>query len=309
MSLLKEKTAIVIFGATACGKSALALDLVNHFDISIINADSLQIYEGLPILSSQPTKEDQKNVKHFLYSHLKRHETSSVGLWLDLVKSCVEESFDAKKIPVIVGGSGMYISKLFDGIARIEEVEESLKIKARDEYEEIGKEKFIEKLISLGEKKERIEKLDKQRLIRIYEVFLQTGKSIFDLQKLPPRNIFSDINFVKINLNPAREELYKNCNLRFEEMIKSGALEEVQSFVNQGFEDDWQITKTLGFLEISQFLKNEITKEKMIEIASQKTRNYAKRQLTWFRNQIGKKLEFSDSRDALEFLKSRKSEI
>ena len=294
---MSGKKIIIISGPTASGKSNLALNLASLQDISIINADSLQIYEGLPILSSQPVAHEKKLVKHFLYSALQPSETSSVGLWLRLLKPVVEQVLLEKKLPVIVGGSGMYISKLVEGISEIPEISDDAKNEARRLYEELGHEEFKARV---GEEKIT----DKQRLIRGYEVLLQTGKPLSFWQNQPVKKIFEGANFLHININPDREELYRNCNLRFEKMLELGALEEVRNLLDQGAKDCDQITKTLGFSEIKSLLANEISREEMIKIATQKTRNYAKRQLTWFRHQLPEKCVFTSAELALEFLKS-----
>ncbi len=299
----------VISGPTACGKSDLALKIADLHDVSIINADALQVYEGLPILSSQPSGDDKKIAQHFLYSYFKPSESCSVGLWLKLVKSTVEQAWQENKIPLIVGGTGMYISKLIDGINEIPTIDEALKIKARQLYENLDRDEFIKNLIAFGEDEEKINKLDKQRLIRVYEVFDQTKKSIFYWQNQPNKFLFDPKIFTHLNLDPNREILYQNCNLRFKKMLENGAIEEVKSLINQGVQDDYQITKTLGFSEISDFITGKISKEFAIEIASQKTRNYAKRQLTWFRNQTKDKVVFKNAADALEFCKSKINEI
>lgn len=291
---------VIISGPTASGKSDLAMHLADLRDIAIINADSLQIYSGLPILSSQPTLEEQKKVKHFLYSHFLPQENSSVALWLKLVKSAVEKVLAEKKLPVIVGGSGMYISKLVEGISEIPETQDDLRSGVAALYEAIGHEEFQKKLIDLGEEKI----LDKHRLIRAYEVLTQTGKSISYWQNQPQKKIFPDANFTHINLNPNREKLYENCNLRFEKMLESGAIEEVQKLMEQGIEDDKQITKTLGYYEICDLILGRISREEAIKIATQKTRNYAKRQLTWFRHQLPQKHVFERIEDALNFFKN-----
>lgn len=291
---------IIISGPTASGKSDLALKLAQIKDAAIVNADSLQIYQGLPILSSQAVAAEKNLVPHFLYSHLKPSETSSVASWLKLVKLIVEQLWSENKLPIIVGGSGMYISKLIEGIAEIPQIDDEVRHGTRQLFEEIGALEFQKKLVELGEN----QILDKQRMIRAYEVLKQTKKSISWWQERPAKKIFPAANFVHLNLNPNREELYKNCNLRFIKMLESGALEEVKSFVAQGFEDDWQITKTLGFLEICNFLEQKISQEKMVELATQKTRNYAKRQLTWFRNQLPQKQVFIDCNAALNFFKN-----
>ncbi len=275
-----QKKAIIIAGPTASGKSSLALKMAEEQEISIINADSLQIYEGLPILSSQPTEEDQKKVKHLLYSCLKPTEYSSVASWLQLAKSAIDEVLTEGKIPVIVGGSGMYIEKLLKGIVEIPQIEEAARNDAKELYAKIGQEEFQQKLIDLGEKKI----LDRQRLIRAYEVFLQTGKTISYWQKQPNKKIIDDVDFDFVCLNPDRKIIYENCNSRFEEMLDLGVLEEVKEFVNLEISDEKQVTKTLGFYEIRDFLAGKISREKMVDLATQKTRNYAKRQITWFRN-------------------------
>lgn len=285
---------VIISGPTASGKSGLALQMAETKDMAIINADSLQIYAGLPILSSQPSALEQKQVAHFLYSQLQPQEYSSVANWLKLIKPIIEQLWNENKLPVIVGGSGMYISKLIDGISEIPEISSEIRDQARALYDELGHEKFKEIAQS--------DALDKQRLIRAYEVLLQTGEPIYFWQN-NQKKLFSDAEFIHVNLNPDREKLYKNCNLRFELMTKNGALEEVQTLINKRVNDDWQIVKTLGFYEIRDFLKGEMTQEKMIEIAAQKTRNYAKRQLTWFRHQLPQKYVFSETTAALNFLR------
>lgn len=299
-----ENKIIIISGPTASGKSSLALEFAKHRDISIINADSLQIYEGLPILSSQPSADDLLQVRHRLYSFLKPSQNSSVGLWLRLVKNEIEESWKLGKLPVIVGGSGMYISKLVDGISEIPEIDEHLKEGARELFETMGADYFKEELILAGESEEKVLKLDKQRLIRSYEVVKHTGKTMSWWQTQPKKKLFDEAMFTHVNLNPDRETLYDNCNMRFELMLKNGAIEEVEALLGQHSLSDSLITKTLGFAEIIDFLDEKMTYEEAIAISSQKTRNYAKRQLTWFRNQFPHKNVFSNSLEALDFLKN-----
>ncbi len=285
---------IVISGPTASGKSALAFELAQKKDLAIINADSLQIYKGLPILSSQPTAIEKQAVSHFLYSYLNWDESCSVALWLQLVKKTIAEISPQKQIAV-VGGSGMYISALIEGISNIPQISEENKNKARKLYEELGHEKFKQITKGLA--------IDKQRLIREYEVFLQTGCALSFWQNQREK-ILPKTKFLHINLNCDREKIYQNCNSRFNLMLKNGALEEVKSLLSQEINDNHSITKTIGFFEIRNFLAGEISHEKMCEIASQKTRNYAKRQLTWFRNQLAQKIVFNETKSALEFLKN-----
>lgn len=291
-----SKRIVIISGATACGKSQLALDFGEFKDIAIINADSLQIYQGLPILSSQPSKEEQQKLPHYLYSYFQVNESCSVGVWLNLVKEIIPQIIAQNRLPVIVGGSGMYISKLVEGISKMPEVSNENRKKAHEIYDEIGHKNFQEKY---GEGK----LIDRQRLLRACEILLETDKPISFWQKQEKERIFSDAEFVHINLDILREKLYENCNLRFDKMLKNGALLEVENLLKLNPKDSWQVTKTLGFEEISLFLQKEISYEKALEIATQKTRNYAKRQLTYFRNQLPNKNNFNDTKSALEFLK------
>lgn len=288
---------IIISGATACGKSNLAMQFGDKKNIAIINADSLQIYQGLPILSAQPSKAEQEKIPHFLYSKLKPNENCSVGIWLDFLQEIIPQIWQKNLLPVLVGGTGMYISSLIEGISLMPKVSAENKKKAEDLYKEIGHEKFKEKFGS-----EKI--IDKQRLLRAAEIFFETGKEISFWQNQEKKKIFANADFIHVNLEIPREELYQKCNLRFEQMIKDGALGEVTEFLKLNPKQDWQITKTLGFAEISLFLQKEISYEQMLEIATQKTRNYAKRQLTWFRNQLPNKTNFNDIQSALNFLDS-----
>lgn len=300
---------IVISGPTASGKSSLAINLGQYKDIAIINADALQLYEGLPILSAQPSIADHNLVKHYLYSCLKPYETASAGMWLKLVKSAVDEVREQNKIPVIVGGSGMYISRLFYGMVKIPQVEEIFKKQARALFLQLGIERFRNMLIAKDHDERRVMKLDKQRLIRAYEVFLQSGKTIFFWQNQDNELTFNPKELVHINLEIDRKILYANCNLRFEQMLERGAIEEVRNLIDEGVTENSSITKTLGFSEIKDLLEEKISYEQAIINASQKTRNYAKRQMTWFRNQFDDKYTFQNTEDALSFLKNYKHEI
>lgn len=291
---------LVISGPTASGKSDLALKFSQFKDIDIINADALQIYQGLPILASQPSDNDKNLAPHFLYGCTAYNQNSSVANWLNLVAQVVTESWQKNRLPVIVGGSGMYISKLIEGISEIPEISDEIKNLARQEFEEIGKDEFQKKLLALGE----ANILDKQRMIRAYEVLLQTKKSINFWQAQPKKKLFPQAEFFHINLNPNRQELYKNCDQRFEKMLSSGAIDEVQSLIRLGVNAEMLITKTLGFEEISAFLAGQISRDEVVKIASQKTRNYAKRQLTWFRHQLPEKSVFATPQEALNDLKN-----
>ncbi len=279
---------LVISGATASGKSALALENAwknnGAKESIIINADAMQQYSELPILSAQPTKADQKLAPHFLYSVLKHNENSSVMAWLNLAVGQINLALQNNQLPIVVGGTGLYISKLVDGINEVPPIEDLVKKEVRN----LPREDLLKILIELGEPEELTHKLDKQRLSRRLEVLKQTGKTLSWWQNQPNKTFYPKEYFQHINIELPRDQLYSNCNLRLKIMFENGAVEEVENLVKQSPASDSLATKTIGYEEIKDYLAGKISKEQAIEIASKKTRNYAKRQLTWFRNQFPK---------------------
>jgi tRNA dimethylallyltransferase len=296
--MLKSKSKIIVIsGATASGKSAVAMQIAKIYNGAIINADSLQIYRDLPILSAQPTAENFKEVEHFLYGILDSHQKISVGIWLKMVAEIVEKIQQENKIPIIVGGNGMYISKLIDGINEIPEIDEKFRLQAQNLYAEIGHKKFQE---NFGNAKI----IDKQKLLRACEVFLQTDKKIEFFQQQPKKKLLENYQFIHLNLNPPRQEIYKNCDERFEKMLQNNVLKEVENYLKNNNDLNSPIVNTLGFIEILDFFNKKISREEMQKLASQKTRNYAKRQLTWFRHQFEEILFFETQQKILEHLKN-----
>lgn len=284
----KTNKILIISGATASGKSALALGTALEKNGIVINADAMQLYCELPILSAQPSREDQKLVPHFLYSVLKHNENSSVAIWLGLVVEQINVALQNGKLPIVVGGTGLYLSKLMDGINKIPEIDENLKMEIRQELQNSSREELIKILLDLGENLLEIETLDKQRLCRRFEVLKHTGKALSWWQLQPNQIFYPKEYFEHINIELTREVLYQNCNQRLVSMFKNGAVDEVGELLKQNLSENSSITKTIGFLEIKDYLQGKISQEQAIEIASKKTRNYAKRQLTWFRNQFPK---------------------
>jgi len=288
---------IVISGATASGKSRVAIEVAKIFNGAIINADALQIYRDLPILSAQPTAENLIEAEHFLYGILSANEKISVGIWLKMVVEIVKKIQQENKIPIIVGGNGMYISRLINGISEIPEIDEKFRLQAQNLYAEIGHEKFQE---NFGNSKI----IDKQKLLRACEVFLQTDKKIEFFQQQPPKKALENQQFIHLNLNPPRQEIYKNCNERFAKMLENNALNEVKNYLKNINDLSSPIVNTLGFKEILEFLNNKITLDEMQSLASQKTRNYVKRQLTWFRHQFDDIVFCENEEEIFKYLKN-----
>ena len=289
------KKIIIISGATCTNKSKLALDFALENNGAIVNADALQIYRDLKILSAQPSLNDQKKIPHFLYSHLDCDQKCSVDIWLKLVKDIVENIWNQKKIPIVVGGTGLYISKLVDGITQMPQITLQIRAQAQQLFLEMG---IIEFQKKFGDDKIK----DKQRLIRACEIMLTSNQPISYWQNQPAQKIFPDAKFIHVNLNLDRKIIYQNCDQRLLRMLECGAIEEVKNFISKNNDDNLPICKTLGFLEIKAYLQKKLSYQEMQKIIQQKTRNYAKRQLTWFRHQFEEINFFENIIDAKYFL-------
>ena len=190
-------------------------------------------------------------------------------------------------MPIIVGGTGLYLSKLIDGINKIPAISDKIKKSSQELFPQGNKEAIKKELMKLGDDKDLIKDLDLYRLIRRFEVLKQTGKNMSYWHSQPKTKFYSLEQFIHFNIKPDRDLLYKKCNLRFKKMLDSGAILEVKNLMHRDtLKNSPPASKTIGFLEIGHYLRKEIDEEEMVKIATQKTRNYAKRQLTWFRNQI-----------------------
>ena len=284
---------IVISGTTASGKTACSIELAKKYNGIIINADSMQIYKGLPILSAQPNKNELDSAEHLLFSYLEPNINCNVGMWLKLVKDSIEYSFNKNKTPIIVGGTGMYISKLINGISPIPEVDEATRNKINKLYNEIGYEKFYNIAKSIDNKTtSKLNPNDQQRLKRILEVYEITKKPISYFQNQPNIKLYNDNMFFHININLPREILYERCLLRFKKMIEQeNVIEEIKAFQSKynnivNNPTKYSITKTIGLMDGIDYINNKINLEEFIEKSVKLTRNYAKRQYTWFNHQF-----------------------
>lgn len=280
---MSQQKIILVAGPTASGKSALALDLAKKHNGTIINADAMQIYEGLPILSAQPSDDDQKTIPHELYGIMNPAEASSAGKWLSLATAAIKRAA-AGRTPILVGGTGLYFRALLGGLAEIPPIPPEVRVATQKLYDESGEETFRNLLKRLDpDSVANLARNDRQRLIRAYEVVTHTGKTL--KQWHANRAIAPKAAFEPHLLLPAREKLYAACDQRFEAMIKHGAIEEAKAFLARNLNPDLPAMKTIGIRELAAFLNGETPLEAAIAQAQQATRNYAKRQLTWFRNQ------------------------
>ena len=287
---------ILLAGPTASGKSELAIYIAKKINGEIINADSMQVFKEIKILSARP--EDYKNIKHHLYGFISVKKNYSTGEWVKHTEKKINEILKKKKTPIIVGGTGLYFKSLIDGIARIPSISKAKRNKIIKLFDQIGVDEFYKKLIKLDPKcKNKIVKNDKQRMIRFYEVKFYTKKSIFDWQKNTKNNL-KDINFKKIFLNFPREVLLVKIEKRFKKMVDQGAIKEAKKFKKLGVSKILTSNNILGLKEIIYHLESRMTLKEAIERAIIRTRQYIKRQMTWFRGQMKDWNEFNDLKQA-----------
>ncbi len=277
---------ILIYGPTASGKSNFALKIAKKINGEIINADSMQVYKKPQILTARPGKEDLKKIKHNLYGFIDINKSFSTGDWLKFVIKKVKEINRKKKIPIIVGGTGLYFYSLVEGFAKLPTIPNKFRNKIRNLNKKIGQKNFYKRLIKIDPlSKNKINSNDVQRSIRAYEVKKYSNKSIYEWQK-NTRTIFNNNRFIKLYLNYSREELLKRINARTKKMIKSGAVSEVKKILKEKNVKKEYYYKIIGFQEIEMFLEGKIDKINLCDQINIRTRQYAKRQTTWFRGKM-----------------------
>lgn len=282
----KARKLFVIAGPTASGKSQLAIDLANKINGEIVNADAIQVYKDINILSASPSQTDKKSTPHHLYNYIDITEDYSVGRYIKDAICIIHDITARGKIPILVGGTGMYIKSLCYGIHNIPDIDPMIRNKAREQFQEQGNENFYHELQTLDPiGASELHSSNSQRLIRYYEVFLQTGRSITEFYKDKPSLFLEEYDIQIIILEPERKMLYERCNTRFISMLDNGAIGEV-THIRSLYNQHTAAIKVIGFNEIGLYLDSTISKDEAITIAQTRTRQYAKRQITWFRHQI-----------------------
>ena len=282
---LKSKI-ILVSGPTSSGKSDFAIKLAKKIKGEIVNADSMQVYKQLQILTSRPKKQDLKKVKHHLYGFWDVRKKYSTGEWLKLLLKTIKDIHNRKKVPIIVGGTGLYFKALTDGLVKIPNIPMKVRSKIRLMQEKLGQKKFYNKLLKLDPLiKNKIDKNDVQRSIRAYEIKYKTKKSIVDWFKRT-KIFFSSEEFIKFYIDYPRGELLNRINSRVEYMFKNGAIDEVRRFNKIGVKKENSSNKVIGIAEITNLLNNQCTLQEAKDLISIKTRQYAKRQVTWARGQM-----------------------
>lgn len=277
---------LVIAGPTASGKSALAMDAAREFDGTVINADSMQVYRELSILTARPSAVDEARVPHRLFGVLGAADPCSAGRWLRMASAEIDGARSAGRLPIVVGGSGLYLKALTDGLAPVPEIPERVKDEALSLHSRLGGAAFRDKLAELdGEAAARLPAEDTQRLIRAYSVARATGRPLSDWQGEAAAPSV-DARFATIVLAPPRDVLRDAIEARIHSMIKGGVLDEVASLLKQGLDPGLPAMKALGVADLGRHLEGEIGLDEAVEAWIRATQRFAKRQLTWLRNQM-----------------------
>ena len=282
----KKSKIILISGPTASGKSDFAVQIAKNINGEIINADSMQIYKQFKILTARPNKEEQKNIKHHLYGFVDVRNNFSTGQWLKLTIKKIKEVRRKKKIPILVGGTGLYFQSLINGLVKIPNIPIKFRNKIRLMQKKNGQKLFYSKLLKIDIKsKYKFNPNDVQRTLRAFEIKAYTKVSMYDwLVKTKAK--FKENEFLKLYINFDRESLVKRISLRTFRMIKGEAIKEVKKFNKMKLKKERSANKVIGIDELTKYLNNEIKLDEAKELISIRTRQYAKRQATWARSKM-----------------------
>ena len=282
----QRKKVILLAGPTAAGKSKLALKLAKKLNGEIINADSMQIYEEISILTSRPNINDTNKVKHHLYGFSSVKKKFSTGHWLKMAIKKIDEQWAKDRIPIFVGGTGLYFKALVDGLVKIPDIPNDLRTKVRRLNKKIGQKKFYNELIQLDPlAKKFVISSDIQRSMRAYEVKKLTNKSLFVFIKDTKSNFDKNI-FKKLFINIPRKLLNNKIDKQVENMFLIGVVGEVKKFLDMKINNELSSNKIIGIKEIKDYIEGKITLAETKELIKLKTRQYAKRQFTWFRGHM-----------------------
>jgi tRNA dimethylallyltransferase len=275
----------LIAGPTASGKSRLALEMAERTGAVIVNADSQQLYADLRVLSARPTAEEETRAEHRLYGVADAADAWSVGRWSRAVAPVLTELAAAGRPALMVGGTGLYFTAMTKGLANIPDVPSEVRDAAGIAFDGEGEARFRHRLAGVDPAAEaRIEAGDRQRLTRAWAVAEHTGRALSDWTA-HTRPLLEPGSWTGLVVEPDRETLYASCDARVARMVEAGALDEVRALAARGLDPALPAMKAVGVRELAAHLAGETTLDAAVEATRQATRNYAKRQLTWFRNQ------------------------
>jgi len=275
----------LIAGPTASGKSALALRMAERTGAEIVNADSMQLYADLRVLTARPDFEDEARARHHLYGVADASQAWSVGDWLRAVETTLEEIAARDRPAIVVGGTGLYFSALTEGLAEVPPIPAAVRAEVRARLDSLGEDAFRQALAVVDpEAVARIAPGDRQRLARAMEVATATGRALTAWQA-STAPMLAPGAFRALVLDPPRHALYARCDARLTAMATKGGFEEVAALMARGLDPELPAMKALGVREFARHLTGELTRDQALELARRETRRYAKRQTTWFRNQ------------------------
>ena len=278
---------VIIAGPTASGKSGLALDAAEALNGAVVNADSMQVYADTPILSACPSNEDKKRVPHYLYQMWPSVKNGSVVDWLIQAEKVIRLLWFQEKIPIVVGGTGLYLDNLINGTTPIPETSAEVRRKVAVLLHEKGVNALHKMLVACDEETaQRLSPNDTTRVRRAMEVFYDTGKPLSYWHNLPKVQKLPEASFFTVKLVPSLAEIEGACSFRFDKMIEQGALEEVMKLSQQNLDEKLPAMRALGVPELLRFVRQEISLQEAVSLAKLHTRQYAKRQRTWFNNQM-----------------------
>ncbi|MEX3010031.1 tRNA (adenosine(37)-N6)-dimethylallyltransferase MiaA [Hoeflea sp. TYP-13] len=285
--------AVLIAGPTASGKSSLAMEMADATGGVVINADSMQVYDALRVLTARPSVQDMQAIDHFLYGHVPAARAYSVGNWFRDTETLLCGPELRGRTPIFVGGTGLYFRALTGGLSQMPPIPAAIRQHWRRALEEEGVEALHAQLRNKDpDMADRLKIRDSQRIVRALEVFDASGRSISAFQNEAGNALVDVAKARKVVLMPNRMRLRERIKERFEMMMETGAVEEVGHLLAQNLSPKLPAMKAIGVREIAAYLAGEMTVEQVIERAAIATRQYAKRQMTWFRNQLGDDWEF-----------------
>ncbi len=282
-----DNPVLIVAGPTASGKSAMALAVAEEFDGVVINADSMQVYAELRIITARPTLRDEARAPHRLYGVLPVTDVCSAARWREMAIAEINDAHRKGRLPVVCGGTGLYLRALMQGLSPIPDIPEEIRRDVRSQQQRQGAAAQYARLLACDpETASRLAPGDKQRIARALEVFLATGRPLSAWLALPPEGPPPGCRFEFLLLMPPRDVLYAACDDRLLEMVRAGALEEVEALRQEGVDPSLPAMRALGMPAFLQHQAGELGLEEAIDLAQLTTRRYAKRQMTWFRNQI-----------------------
>ncbi len=302
---------VLIAGPTASGKSALALKLAEELGGAVVNADSMQVYRELRVLTARPSAEDEARAPHFLYGHVAGHEGYSAGRFATEASAAIRETWTRGLLPIVVGGTGLYFRALTEGLSPIPAIDPAIRTHWRAEAVRLGPPALHAEL----ERRDpamagRLSPSDPQRVTRALEVLDSTGRSLADWQATPGRPAIDAARATKLVLLPERAELHRRADARFDAMMATGALGEVEGLMAEGLDPGLPVMRALGVRPLMQLVRGEVRRAAAVEQGKAETRQYIKRQETWLNSNmiawnaiVVNEMKYC-LRDALAFIRS-----